>query len=614
MAGLLSPGLSRLVWVRIGVDTGGTFTDFVFWDGDAVRTGKVRSTPDDPSRAVLEGLGGATGEIVHGSTVATNALLEGRGARLAFVATEGFEDILELGRQNRRSLYDWADSGWPELAAREMRFGVRERALADGSIETPLDSTALDGLATRLRDAGAESVAVCLLHSYAAPEHERLVGEVLRAAGFFVSLSHEVLPEYREYERAATTAVNAAVSPVMGRYLSRLEAALPAASRLRVFQSTGASMSASAAGRLAVQTVLSGPAGGVLGAALTARAAGFERFIAFDMGGTSTDVSLYDGRLGYTNESELGGFPIRVATLDIHSVGAGGGSIAWFDAGGALRVGPRSAGADPGPVCYGKGEEVTVTDANLLLGRIDADRFLSGRMTLDVDRAARAMEAFGRRAGVSADEAARAIVRVANANMERALRAVSVERGLDPRDFALVAFGGAGGQHACELAELLEIGAVVVPREAGVLSALGMLSADFARDYSQSVVAGGPEATFRALEARARAELSEEGAGEAVFERSVDLRYAGQSFEITLPWAERSDFDSAHRRLYGYDHAGREVEAVTARLRAVVPTPEEQRFRLRAEASRETFSSLYAAPGWQMTQDDLGARTLRRAG
>jgi len=469
--------------MRIGVDTGGTFTDFVFSDGERVSTAKVRSTPDDPSRAVLEGLDGAAGEIVHGSTVATNALLEGRGARLAFVATEGFEDLLELGRQNRRSLYDWNDAGWPDLVPRELRFGVRERTLADGSVKTPLDEGRLEGLIAALRDAQVESVAVCLLHSYARPDHERRIGEALREAGFFVSLSHEVLPEYREYERAATTAVNAAVSPVMGRYLSRVEEALPEPSRLRVFQSTGASMSASAAGRLAVQTVLSGPAGGVLGAALTARAAGFERFISFDMGGTSTDVSLYDAKPGFTNESELGGFPIRVATLDIHSVGAGGGSIAWFDAGGALRVGPRSAGAEPGPVCYGSGDEITVTDANVLLGRIDPAKFLSGRMALDVDRAARAMEAFARKAGVAPDEAARAIVRVANANMERALRAVSVERGLDPRDFALVAFGGAGGQHACELADLLEIGSVVIPREAGVLSALGMLSADFARDY-----------------------------------------------------------------------------------------------------------------------------------
>ncbi len=598
--------------MRAGVDTGGTFTDFVFQDGSGLRTHKVPSTPDDPSRAIVSGLQGEVAELVHGSTVATNALLERRGARTAFLTTAGFEDLLEIGRQNRPSLYDWLDRGRRPLTPPELRFGLGERIAYDGEVLSAPSPAAIEQAVDAICSAGAESVAVCLLHSYANPVHEKLVGEALRARGLFVSLSHEVLPEHREYERASTTAVNAYVSPLMARYLGRLSEALPGETRLRVFQSNGGSMSAARAGEAAVHTVLSGPAGGVLGAAAAARAAGFERIISFDMGGTSTDVALYDRGFTMTSEGELDGLPVRVGMLDVHTVGAGGGSIAWLDAAGALRAGPRSAGAEPGPVCYGEGDEITVTDANLILGRIDPERFLSGRMTLDVARAETRMQQFARRCGVGAIELAEAIVSAANANMERAIRRVSIERGHDPREFALVAFGGAGPLHACELAERLEIGTVLAPREAGVLSAYGMLTADFVREYSHSALERDPGAVLGELESKARVNLAAEGFEQAQLERSVDLRYAGQSFEINVPWAERGDFDAAHERLYGYSHQGREVETVAVRLRATGLTSAGQPIEASDVGDSQTFSTLHVPPGWSAIEDRHGNHVVRK--
>jgi len=587
--------------IHVGVDTGGTFTDFLIWDGERYFTRKVRSTPDDPARAILEGLGDlALYEVVHGSTVATNALLERKGARAAFVTTEGFEDILLIGRQNRPELYNFLAAARTPLVPTDLTFGAPERILHDGSVERELTAADAEDLARRIRDSGAESVAVCLLHSYANPAHERLLGEKLD--GLFVSLSHEILPEYREYERASTTVVNAAVSPLMDRYLRRLDEKL-AAGRLRVFQSNGGSISARGAGHNGIHTVLSGPAGGVLGAAAVARAAGFDKVISFDMGGTSTDVSLYDGGFTYTTESQIGDFPVRVPMLDIHTIGAGGGSIAYLDAAGALRVGPRSAGARPGPVCYGEGDEITVTDANLLLSRLDPDKFLGGRMQLDTDRARRHMASFAESAGASSDSLAKAIVQVANSNMERAIRAISVERGHDPRDFALLAFGGAGPQHACELAAQLEMKTVIVPKHAGVLSALGMLAADCVRDFSQSTLGRDPDEAFRELEARAAREFAAEKLPEAHFERQIDLRYQGQSFEITVPYADRDRFHDAHRKLYTYDHPDRAVEAVTARIRAVAPLA---KIDLAAPSDAETFASVYIAPGWTSREDTAG--------
>ncbi len=592
--------------MRAGIDTGGTFTDFVFWDGERIVTRKVRSTPDDPARAIFEGLAAVRPrEIVHGSTAATNALLERKGAKTAFVATEGFEDILDLARQNRPHLYDWFSPGRPRLVSDESKFGVAERMLHDGTVRKPLTEAALRALADAL--ANAESVAVCLLHSYANAEHEARIGKALRAAGLRVSLSSEILPEYREYERASTTVVNAYVSPLMAGYIERLSRGLDG-TRLRIFQSNGGSIGAGEASRQAVRTILSGPAGGLVGAAAAAKSLGIDRFISFDMGGTSTDVSLYDGAAGYTTEAEPAGFPVRVPMLDIYTVGAGGGSIAYFDDAGALRVGPQSAGASPGPVCYGAGEKLTVTDANLLLGRIDPETFLDGAMPLDVERTRR----YARDTGAAERELAEAVVAGANSNMERAIRAISIERGHDPREYVLVSFGGAGALHACDLADRLEMRKVVVPAHAGVLSALGMLVADCVRDYSQSVLTDDPARVFPILEKCARRDLAEQGFADCILLRSIDLRYKGQSFEINLPADRIGDFDERHRRRFGYRHENCEVEAVTARVQAVGRLPEEDRLDLAAPAEIPTFTSVYVPPGWRRADDVAGNAVLVR--
>ena len=568
---------------RVGIDTGGTFTDLVVLRPDGVTVQKVRSTPDDPSRAILAGIEEMIGapdeaEVVHGSTVATNAVLERKGARVALVATAGFEDVLRIGRQTRRELYNFLVEPRRPLVAEGLTFGIVERLDAAGEVLVPLADEAADQLAARLVDTGVDAVAVCLLHAYRNPVHEERIAARLEAAGLMVSASHRVLPEYREFERWSTTVVNAYVTPLMARYLTRLEERL-GRGRLRIMQSNGGSISAAAAKAVAVQTILSGPAAGVVGARAAAEAAGYARVISFDMGGTSTDVSLVDGAVGMTTESTVGDFPVRLPVIDIHTVGAGGGSIAYVDTGGALRVGPRSAGADPGPVCYGRGEELTVTDANLLLGRLDPDYFLGGRMALDCERTTQVAEAFAAGLGLPVRALAEGIVRVANANMERAIRVVSVQRGFDPREFALVAFGGAGGMHACEIADKLDIATVVVPRQAGVLSALGMLLADVTKDYSQTILEATDqvapadlEARFEPLLERARADLAAEGFGgdRLVLERSLDVRYVGQSFEITVPWGAnfRVEFDARHERLYGYANMKRATEIVNLRVRA----------------------------------------------
>jgi len=600
--------------MRAGVDTGGTFTDFVFWDGERLSSAKRPSTPGDPSRAILAELRESAGlsSLVHGSTVATNALLERRGAPTAFVTTAGFEDMLEIGRQNRPRLYDWSGRGREALIPRGRRFGVRERVTFDADVLRPLTEDEVARVVGQVRASGATSVAVCLLHAYASPEHERALGRALRDVGLSVSLSHEILPEYREYERAATTAANAYVSPLMEGYLERLASGLGDGARLRVFQSNGGSMSAATAGREAVHTVLSGPAGGVRGAAAVARQAGFERILTFDMGGTSTDVALCDRGLGMTQESQVGGLPVRVPMLDIHTVGAGGGSIAFWDAGGALRVGPESAGADPGPACYGRGDRPTVTDANLTLGRIDPAAFLDGAMELDVERARSVLAAFAAEGGVSVERVAEGIIAVANSNMERALRRITVDRGLDPREFTLVAFGGAGPMHACELAERLEIKTVLAPRDAGVLSALGMLTAEVVRDYSQSVLDADPEEAFARLEQRARRELADDGFADVAIERSVDLRYRGQSFEITLPWGERDRFGAAHERLYGYRRDEAPVETAAVRVRAAAVEDDADQVRLDARGESRSFATLFEAPGWNAAEDATGNVVLRR--
>jgi N-methylhydantoinase A/oxoprolinase/acetone carboxylase beta subunit len=578
--------------IRLGVDTGGTFTDFVQFGPDGLAVHKVRSTPDDPSRAILAGLAEISAghalrgpgseaprpDIVHGSTVATNAVLERKGARVALVTTRGFEDVLRIGRQTRPQLYNIFVPAPKPLVNPALTFGVTERLDASGRIVVPIVDDEIETLAGHLRQWGVEISAVCLLHSYANPAHEQRVARALSKHGLIVCASHEVLPEYREFERWSTTVVNAYVTPLIDRYLGRLEAAAPDA-RLSIMQSNGGSISAGAARTQAVRTILSGPAAGVVGARAVARAAGLSRVVSFDMGGTSTDVSLIDGAIATTTDFRIGDFPVRLPVIDIETVGAGGGSIAFVDTGGALRVGPRSAGADPGPVCYGSGVELTVTDANLILGRLDPDLFFDGRMTIEVDRTHRIAADMARRLGVRVHELAEGIVRVANANMERAIRVVSVERGHDPRAFSLLAFGGAGGMHACEIAERLDMRSVVVPRHGGVLSALGMLLAEVAKDYSAAVLRRTDSIRLSELTRRfiplvrhARDELKAEGFGPSAqrVQRALDVRYVGQSYELTVPFARdfRRVFDREHHRRYGYADVARPTEIVNIRVAA----------------------------------------------
>jgi N-methylhydantoinase A len=566
----------------IGVDTGGTFTDLLLVEGLSVRSWKLPSTPDDPSRAVLEGvrhlLGDRRALVFHGSTVATNALLEGKGAKVVLVVTEGFRDLLRIGRQNRPDLYALHPRRHPPLVPAGRTVEVRERVLADGTEEVPLEKEEIARALAAVRQSGGDSVAICLLHSYANPDHEARLLEALEAAGFRVSASHRILPEYREFERASTTAVNAAVSPVMERYISRLQQGL-GQGHLKIMQSNGGSILAETAGREAVRTILSGPAGGMTGAFETARRAGFERIITFDMGGTSTDVGLCDGALPATSETVIAGWPVKVPMIDIHTVGAGGGSIARIDPGGALRVGPESAGADPGPACYGRGDRVTVTDANLYLGRLLPECFLGGRMKLNVGRCKKAIEALAVEAGLTPRRLAEGIVEVAESTMAGALRVVSVQRGFDPRDFTLLPFGGAGGLHACALAEKLSIPRILVPVHPGLLSAVGMVLSDSIRDYSLSVLRPGEtrsaelEGLFAPLKDQAKKEMAAEGVPKKHLrlDCSLDLRYRGQSFEVNVPLSAdfRGDFHAAHERLYGYRDDGRELEIVTLRLRAV---------------------------------------------
>jgi N-methylhydantoinase A/oxoprolinase/acetone carboxylase beta subunit len=562
--------------MRIGVDAGGTFTDFIVLsdDGRHIETFKMRSNPRAPAEVILAGIARAAGktkaEVVHGSTVATNALLERKGAKTAFVTTAGFEDLIEIGRQNRAELYNLMPPPRRLLVGREMCFGVKERVHFDGSIAKRPSAAEWKRVASRLKRSGARSIAVCFLHAYQNSANERAATKALAQSGVYLCTSHEISPEIREYERASTTLVNAYVGPLMESYLSQLERS-PQGRRIAIMQSNGGFLSARDARKHAVRTVLSGPAGGLVGALETARASGFTRVLGFDMGGTSTDVSLVDGVARHTTEASVDGYPIRVPMLDIHTVGAGGGSIARVDAGGLLRVGPESAGAEPGPACYGTGTEPTVTDAHVVLGRIGAEQLLGGAMTIDAARAAAAVGCIAARLKIDLASAAAGILRVANANMERAIRVVSVERGHDPRDFALVAFGGCGGLHACEIAEELGIRTVIVPEYAGALSALGMLMADAVRDYAAGVLGRRDiEKMFAALEQRARRDARGARRGAAI-ERTADLRYRGQSYELNVSWNDGDPttlFHREHEKIYGYANADREVEIVTIRVRA----------------------------------------------
>jgi N-methylhydantoinase A len=581
--------------LRIAIDSGGTFTDCVWLEDSRVRILKVFSTPADPSHAIAEAVSRIAPAhlpvtILHGTTVGTNTLLQRKGARVAFVTTEGFEDSIEIGRQHRPKLYDFFFEKEPPLAASDMRFGVKERTSAEGEILCAADESSLAELAGRIAAQQPEAIAVSLLFSFANPENEQAVAQALAKANpqIPLSLSHKILPEFREYERASTVVVNAYLQPIMEKYLQGLQKSTEQRNRARIFvmQSSGGITALKTAAEQPVRTVLSGPAGGVVGASALARRSGFENIISFDMGGTSTDVALVQGTAATTNEAEVAGLPVRVPILDIHTVGAGGGSLARFDAGGALRVGPESAGADPGPICYGRGNLPTVTDANLLLGRLPADQFLGGEFKLDLPRTQKAVQQWLRENGshLSVEEFAAGVVRVVNANMEKAIRVVSIERGYDPRQFALVAFGGAGAMHACELAQALRIPKVIVPSYPGGLSALGILISDVVKDHSRTVLlrvrelpAKDLDRLYAGLQRDVSAELDKEDwQGRAVFEKSCDLRYRGQGYELNLRFGRDllQRFHAEHHRRYGYSSPEREVEIVTVRLRARVASPE----------------------------------------
>jgi len=571
--------------MRIGVDTGGTFTDFVLVRDGRIKVFKRFSTPRKPESAILEGLKDLQpDEVIHGSTVATNALLERKGARVALLTTEGFEDVLAIGRQTRRELYNIFVRRPDPLVPADLRFGVKERTLHDGTVEHALDASHLKRLISTLRDKKVEAAAICFLFSFINPHHEELAAEALAPLNIPVSLSSRVLAEYREYERTSTTVINAYLSPLMGEYLSRLSDRLTG-SRLRVMQSNGGAVQARTAAQLPVHTIVSGPAGGVVGAFNIAAASGYPNIITFDMGGTSTDVSLCEGRISVTHEAEIDGLPVGIPIIDIHTVGAGGGSIAQLDAGGALRVGPNSAGAEPGPICYGKdGDSLTVTDANVLLGRLPPRFFLGGTVPLVSDRIAPTLRRFDWvKAWASLEELAQGVIDVVNNNMEHAIRLISVERGHDPRDFALVCFGGAGGLHAAELARALGIPRVVIPPYPGALSALGLLQSDVRKDYSRSMLISAEDAQAAiqpALELLHRVGLSDmrsEGFEDASVQLldSVDLRYRGQSYELNVPFADDfvSSFHKLHERRYGHSDATRAVELVNVRSTLIGRAP-----------------------------------------
>jgi N-methylhydantoinase A len=636
---------------RVAVDTGGTFTDCVWEEDGVLKTLKVFSTPDDPSRAIAGALQKiletATTKthsglltLLHGTTVGTNALLQRKGARVALITTAGFEDVIEIGRQARPRLYDFFFDRIAPLVTRELRFGVKERIAADGQILEQPSEAELMRLCHAVEKANPEAIAICLLFSFANPLNEAAVATAVSKLNKPLSISHQILPEFREYERTSTVVVNAYLQPLMQNYMQNLADRVTAASpvgttkkqtrpRIFVMQSSGGITALESAAREPVRTVLSGPAGGLVGAAAMAARSGFRKILPFDMGGTSTDVAAVQDDVRAGGQSELAGLPVGVPMLEIHTVGAGGGSLARFDAGGALRVGPESAGADPGPICYGRGVVPTVTDANLLLGRLRPNRFLGGEFTLDIERASRITSEWLKEQSsrLSAEQFSAGVIRVVNANMERALRVVSIERGYDPREFTLVAFGGAGGLHACELAEALAIPTVMVPASPGALSAFGILVSDVVKDYSRTVLwrlsnpgQSAPQAKleqeFRRLEAIAQKEFrAERWRGPLRYERRLDLRYRGQGYELNVAADARNDassnnkdknkdsrpedlasrFHAEHQRRYGYHHPNREIELVTLRLRARLrtsrPQPHLQSARpqtLRSPARRPT--------------------------
>ncbi len=586
--------------IFLGVDTGGTFTDFILFDDGtkSVRIHKVLSTPKSPEKAILQGIAelgidSRSLTMVHGSTVATNAVLEGKGVRTVYITNKGLADVLSIGRQAREALYNLTPIKKPPLIESECCVEVNSRLSAQGGHLQQLDEQGLLELTERLELLAPEAVAINLLFSFFDDSEELKIEQAIikneRLKNLFVSRSSDVLPEYKEFERGMTTALNAKVGPLMQGYLHRLEAQLEKKERqgvaLTIMQSSGGTTSVEQAGRYPVNLLLSGPAGGLKGAQTVAAAAGVDQLLSFDMGGTSTDVSIIDKDIGFTTGAKIGGYPVAVPMVDMHTIGAGGGSIAQLDAGGLLLVGPESSGADPGPACYGKGgKRPTVTDANVVLGRLLPQSFLGGNMQLDKQAAYSAVETIADPLGLSVEKTAQGIIDVVNDHMVRALRVMSVERGEDPKDFTLVSFGGAGGLHVCALAEELEMTKAMVPVNAGVLSALGMLAADASRERSRTINkqlkhcdAADIEKAFSELVDHVVKELDHDGdqaccSGEIKTILSVDVRYQGQSNTLNLPWLGmkkiEQDFHKKHKGNYGHD-LDITIELVNLRVRAI---------------------------------------------
>ncbi|MDY6821068.1 MAG: hydantoinase/oxoprolinase family protein [Deferribacterota bacterium] len=594
--------INNILMIVIGVDTGGTFTDFVYYKDGKWGVLKLLSDPKNPGKVVIEGKNIIAGEnkdiiLIHGSTVATNAILEKKGAKAALITNKGFEDIIDIGRQNRSQLYNLKYRKTQSLISPEHRYGVKCRVDYSGTILKDLDSQEVENIIEELINQGIESVAVCLLFSFKEHKHERIIGELLKKSGFYYSLSSEILNEFREYERMSTTVVNTYVGPKIARYLQFLKDNM-GLKGFSIMQSNGGIISADTAINESVRTVLSGPAGGVIGAYEIGKFMGIDKLITFDMGGTSTDVSLIDKEPILTTESKIDEYPIKVPMISIHTVGAGGGSIAFIDKGGALRVGPISAGADPGPICYGKGEEITVTDANCFLNRLLPDYFLGGKMRLDKHRLYPFFEKLAKKANLDVGELAEGVISISNTVMEKAIRVITIEKGFDPKEFTLFTFGGAGALHACFLAKLLNIPRVLIPQNPGTLSAIGMVLADVVKDYSKTVMLKENEIKTNELKdllkdlcKRATKDLLFEGIDEKdiLLEKFLDMRYVGQSYEITVPFVDNfiDVFHKEHERLYGYANRGKETEVVNIRLRAIG-----KREKLKLERSEETFSKI----------------------
>ncbi len=566
--------------VLIGVDTGGTFTDIVFYEKGKWHVLKVLSTPDRPYEAVVKGIevsGKKPSKIVHGSTVATNTLIERKGAKVALITNKGLEDVIEIGRQNREKLYDLSYKRQPSLVPKNLRFGVGCRIDSKGLIVEDLCDEDVQALIKRMKNEEFDVVAVSFLFSFLNNKHEAKIKDIIENTfNVDVHCSFEILPEFREFERTSTLVVNSYVAPKMKNYLGKLSHFF-GESRVKIMQSNGGIISVKKALEEPVRTILSGPAGGVIGALYIGESIGENKLITLDMGGTSTDVSLIDERPVMSTESKITGLPIKVPMIEIHTIGAGGGSIAKVDEGGALRVGPESAGADPGPICYGKGEKLTVTDANLFLGRLLPEYFLGGEMKLYPERVEPYMLELSKELGMDLYQAAEGIITVANSNMERAIRAVSIEKGYDPREFSLFVFGGAAALHAAALSEAMNIKKVIIPFNPGVLSAMGMVVADCVKDYTLTVMLKEDELDnleehFTEMEERAFNDMRAEGFGDGkiLVERYIDVRYVGQSYELSILYEDdiKNRFFKVHEEVYGYS-MDREIEIVNIRLRVI---------------------------------------------